>query len=159
MPIWAVTGATFLATALVVLLVFYAFSPANQKGREATKMASLQGAESADLKEVEAQRMPESDRRRSPRLDLQVPVFVYGHASDDEPFYEETKTLQVNVHGGLIALAMGVKRGQRLLLANGVTEKEQECHVVHLGPKHFNRKTNVAIEFMQPVRDFWGTET
>ncbi len=86
-------------------------------------------------------------------------MLVYGHASDDEPFYEETKTLQVNVNGALITMAMGVKRGQRLLLANGVTEKEQECYVVHLGPKHLNKKTDVAIEFTQPAPDFWRTET
>jgi len=100
-----------------------------------------------------------SDRRRSERVNLQVPVFVYGHANDEEPFYEETKTREVNAHGGLIAMAMGVKSGQRLLLANAVTQKEQECHVVHAGPKHLNRKTNVAIEFTQPAPDFWRTET
>lgn len=100
-----------------------------------------------------------SDHRRSERLDLCVPVFVYGRASDDEPFYEETKTLEVNAYGGLITMAMGVKRGQKLLLANAVTQKEQECHVVYLGPKHLNKKTDVAIEFTQPAPDFWRTET
>ncbi len=121
-------------------------------------MANPQRANGAVLKDGEAQPMPASDRRRSERLDLCVPVFVYGHASDEEPFYEETKTRQVNAHGGLITLAMGVKRGQRLLLANAVTQKEQECHVVHLGPKHLNKKTDVAIEFTPPAPDFWCTE-
>ncbi len=121
-------------------------------------MANQQGVEGAVLKDFGTQGMLASDRRRSERLDLRVPVFVYGHASDDEPFYEETKTLQVNAHGGLIALAIGVKAGQRLLLGNVVTEKEQECHVVHLGPKHVNKKTKVAIEFARPPGDFWRTE-
>ncbi len=121
-------------------------------------MADQQGAEGAAQKDVGALDRLTSDRRRSERLDLCVPVFVYGHASDEEPFYEETKTLQVNAYGGLISMAMGVKRGQRLLLANGVAEKEQECHVVHLGSKHLNKKTNVAIEFTQPAPDFWPTQ-
>ncbi len=121
-------------------------------------MANPQRANGAVLKDVEARPMPASERRRSERLDLCVPVFVYGHASDEEPFYEETKTRQVNAHGGLITMAMGVKRGQSLLLANGVTQKEQECYVVRLGPKHLNEKTDVAIEFTRPELDFWCAE-
>lgn|GEM_PF-6340989 len=32
-----------------------------------------------------------AERRRSPRLTLDVPLFVYGHTAAQEPFYEETK--------------------------------------------------------------------
>ena len=121
-------------------------------------MVSQQGVEGAVLKDVGAPDSLTSDRRRSERLDLRLPVFVYGHAGDEEPFYEETKTQQVNAYGGLITMVVRVKPGQRLLLANGVTQKEQECHVVHTGPKHLNKKTDVAIEFTQPAADFWRTE-
>jgi len=103
------------------------------------------------------QEKQESDRRRSARLALCVPVFVYGHAHGEEPFHEETKTLRVNAHGGLLTLAASVKRGQKLLLTNKVTQKEQECHVVYLGPKH-PKKIDVGIEFTRPTPDFWHTK-
>ena len=38
--------------------------------------------------------------RRSGRLELAVPVFVYGWSTaDDSPFTEITRTLEVNAHG------------------------------------------------------------
>lgn len=44
-----------------------------------------------------------SDRRRSPRLRLQVPVFVRGLESYEEEFLDLTKTLDISAVGACLA--------------------------------------------------------
>lgn len=97
-----------------------------------------------------------SERRRSPRTSLYVPVFVYGYSATDEPFHEETNTLQVNANGGLLRLCANVHFGQKLLLMNRLTKQEQECYVVTVGnrPRHADRHVGVALSKCAP--EFWG---
>jgi hypothetical protein len=92
--------------------------------------------------------------RRSARLKLTVPVLVHGKAMSGEPFRELTRTLSVNAHGGLLALAATIEKGQTLLVENKNTRKEQECRVVYVGPTH-NGKSSVGIEFTHGAADFW----
>lgn len=94
------------------------------------------------------------ERRGSERVWLYSPVLVYGHTTENEPFHEGTEGLHVNACGGLITLNTFVRKGQRLLLINKVNEKEQECRVVSERSTHLMRAA-VAIEFLQPVADFW----
>jgi hypothetical protein len=76
---------------------------------------------------------PHSDRRRSRRWSLDVPVFVYGHSTAQEPFHEEAHTIDVSANGALLMLGARVQAGQKLLLINKSTQTEQECRVVYLG--------------------------
>lgn len=71
-----------------------------------------------------------------------------------EPFRELTRTLSVNAHGGLLALAATVERGQTILVENKNTRKEEECRVidVRFAP---NGKWAVGIEFTRVATDFW----
>ncbi len=96
------------------------------------------------------------DRRRTERLPLNVPVWVYGRTKDEEPFQEETNTWLVNAHGGLITLATRVEPGQELVLANLATGEEQECQVARLGAQHANR-IEVGVELKRPAQRFWRT--
>ncbi len=98
------------------------------------------------------------ERRRSNHLVVHVPVLVFGDTTNEEPVFEETTTLEVNAHGGLLSLATSPKTGQRLWLTSRVNQQEQECHVVRLGPER-QGKTEVAIEFTRPVPDFWHAES
>lgn len=97
-----------------------------------------------------------TERRRSPRTSLYVPVFVYGYAGPDEPFHEETNTLEVNANGGLLRLGANVHFGQKLLVMNRVTKEEQECYVVTMAkrPKRAERHVGVALAKCAP--EFWG---
>jgi len=95
-----------------------------------------------------------AERRSGERAWLYSPVLVYGHTAENEPFHEGTEGLHVNACGGLITLTALVRKGQRLLLINKLNEKEQECRVVCERSTHLAR-TAVAIEFLQPVADFW----
>jgi len=95
-----------------------------------------------------------AERRGSVRRAIQVPLLVYGHAAGRTPFHEETQSVQVNAGGGLVALSARVTRGQRLLLVNRLTEKEQECEVVSSAPTG-TPLTLVGIKFARPAKDFW----
>jgi hypothetical protein len=97
------------------------------------------------------------DRRRSRRWSLDVSVYVYGHGPDPgkEPFHEEAHTLHVNANGALLLLSVPVKKGQKLLLTNRVTQKEQDCRVVFIGTRH-TRTVEAGVEFPLTNPDFWN---
>lgn len=106
---------------------------------------------------VEAKLLEIRERRQSPRSSTYVPVFVYGYASEDQPFHQETNSLQVNANGGLLRLDANVQRGQKLLVMNRITKEEQECYVVSLSkrPKHADLRVGVA--FAKAAPGFWGS--
>lgn len=92
--------------------------------------------------------------RRSTRLKLTLPVLVHGKTRSGESFRELTRTLSVSAHGGLLALAATIEKGQTLLVENKNTRKEQECRVVYVGPAQ-NGKWPVGVEFTGEATDFW----
>lgn len=50
----------------------------------------------------------EEDRRRSKRLELQVPLFVRGRNSTDDQFMELAKTLDISAMGAFIVCPLSV---------------------------------------------------
>jgi hypothetical protein len=98
---------------------------------------------------------PDSTRRRSQRVILNLPVTVRPEGSSrDASFEEETQTLVVNAHGALIALANKVEKGQTLLLTNRSSNLIQLCRVTYLGSLS-DGKTQIGLEFLTPAPDFW----
>lgn len=95
-----------------------------------------------------------SNKRRSQRVILSVPVSISGKKADGAEFQEDTMTLVLNAHGALISLANRVKESQSLLIRNKGSQEPQECRVVYIGHSD-GGKTQVAIEFLQPVPQFW----
>ena len=99
-----------------------------------------------------------ADARRTQRILLQIPIQVRAQfAGGDAPIIEETATVEVNAHGGLIALAMRVRPGQKLILRNWTTAKEQECRVVHVREKPIG-KNEIGIAFPFAMPKFWNVE-
>jgi hypothetical protein len=94
------------------------------------------------------------DRRRSRRLAFDIPVYVYGHGPGKEPFHEEAHTLNVNANGALLLLSVPVRKGQKLLLTNQLTQQEQDCRVVFLGTKR-SRTVETGVAFPATNPDFW----
>jgi len=92
--------------------------------------------------------------RRSKRLGLAVRVCAYGQNVFRERFREFTQMLSVNAHGGLIALAAPVEKGQTILIENRNTREEREFRVVDVSPAH-DGKWRVGIEFAQVPTNFW----
>ncbi len=98
------------------------------------------------------------DRRRSRRWSLDISVYVYGHGPDKEPFHEEAHTLHVNANGALLLLSVPVRKGQKLLLTNTLTQKEQDCRVVFLGTRR-SRTIEAGVAFPLTNPHFWQLPT
>jgi hypothetical protein len=94
------------------------------------------------------------DRRQSRRWAIDVPVYVYGHGPGKEPFHEEAHTLRVNANGALLLLSVPVRKGQKLLLINQLTQQEQSCRIVFLGTRH-SRTVEAGSAFPIPNPAFW----
>jgi hypothetical protein len=85
---------------------------------------------------------------------LQIPVTVLAETPERVQVQEDTHTLVVNAHGGLMKLKMELLSGQPLILVNPQNGLEQSCRVVRIdqpSPDYFA----VAFEFDRPAPKFW----
>jgi hypothetical protein len=94
---------------------------------------------------------------QSEKISVAIPVFIYGCRDDGNPFQERTRTLVVDVSGGLIELESALVNGLRVLVVNENTDEEVECNVV-VSKKIDNGKAEVRIAFNKPSPTFWGVE-
>jgi hypothetical protein len=88
---------------------------------------------------------------------MAIPVFIYGCKEDGDPFRELTRTLAVDVSGGLIELESPVVNGLRVLAVNENTDENVECCVVSSEGSR-NGKAEVGITFDKPSPHFWGIQ-
>jgi hypothetical protein len=93
-------------------------------------------------------------RRRSQRVLMQVGVRIRGTDSQSRPFEEEAVTLAINAHGALISLKNRLTSGTKVKMRHNMTEEEQECQVVFLGPVR-EGKAEVGLEFSESRPVFW----
>jgi hypothetical protein len=99
----------------------------------------------------------EPSRRRSMRVLLSIPIEVNGQNIDGQDFKEDTRTLVVNAHGALIALAAAVAAGQNVSLTNRTTRDSRDCRIVYLGNANAG-KMQMGIEFLEPSSSFWSVD-
>jgi PilZ domain len=95
-----------------------------------------------------------SEKRRSERVKLTVPLVVMTETLEHVKVQEVTQTVVVNAHGGLFKLKMEVLVGQPLTLTNLQTNTEQRCRVVRVEQLPGN-EFGIAFEFDQPAPEFW----
>jgi hypothetical protein len=98
-----------------------------------------------------------SRQRRSSRVFTRIPVRASGKSIQGRKFRENSQTIVINAHGGLLYLQEELAMGADLVLINPVTEEEQECRVVYLGDTS-EKGTRVGIEFLSPSPHFWGVD-
>jgi hypothetical protein len=99
----------------------------------------------------------ESNKRRSSRVFIKLPVQVAGKDTDGRSFRETAETIVVNAHGCLLMLKHDVTMDAVLQLSNPETQEDQETRVVFLGSP-MERGVRVGVEFLQPAPRFWGVE-
>ena len=98
-----------------------------------------------------------SAERRSSRVFTRIPVRASGKDVEGRKFRENSQTIVINAHGGLLYLHESLIVGGDLILINPVTEEEQECRIVYLGDTS-DKGTRVGVEFLSPSPHFWGVE-
>jgi len=95
-----------------------------------------------------------SNRRRSQRVMVSIPVHVATKNTVGAEIIEKTKTVSVSPHGALVRLEMAVTKGQTVVLRDPSTNEALECSVVYLGNMQEGRR-EVGISFVQPNRSLW----
>lgn len=100
---------------------------------------------------------PQGSQRRSSRVFTRIPVSATGRNVLGKKFRENSQTIVINAHGGLLYLQEELQVGAEVVLINPVTEEEQECRVVYLGDTS-EKGTRVGVEFLSPSPHFWGVE-
>jgi hypothetical protein len=96
---------------------------------------------------------PRVDRRRAHRVPLSTPLLVYGWLRD-QPFWENTETLDVSAIGGLMPLSLNVVRSQRLIITNLRSNEDLTCRVARLA-RTSHGKAAIGFEFAQASASFW----
>jgi hypothetical protein len=94
------------------------------------------------------------EQRRAHRVPVAMPVLIYGRSAN-EPFQEQTETIDVSTHGGLMPVTVEVMKSQKLLLTNLLTNEELACRVARV-VRTPEGKTLAGLEFLQPSEGFWG---
>ena len=98
-----------------------------------------------------------ANRRRSERVMLRIPIVLMTETLGHEQMKEETRTLVVNAHGGLLKLEKEVLAGQPIVLMNPRSGAKVAARVVRVEnpPGGY---TAVAFEFDEPAPGFWPVE-
>jgi hypothetical protein len=94
------------------------------------------------------------ERRRTVRVNLNVPLKVCGQTDTGEKFTLKTHSQTVSMHGASMELQMGVVLGEMLLLENENTREKVEGKVVTIRHSR-DGKTYVGVEFTTPGVNFW----
>jgi PilZ domain len=116
--------------------------------------ADMFSVDSTSDSTVASLRQPTTDRRRSQRVLIGVPVSLIGMGKDQQ-FEEATETVVISERGCLVKLAKPLDRGASVRLTNPKTSQEALCKVVYIG-QHAGGKTEIGLEFAQEHPNFWG---
>jgi hypothetical protein len=95
-----------------------------------------------------------SNRRRSKRVVLRVPLRLSAVTPDGKRISIEAQSLVVNAHGGLLDVGMEMIAGQEILLSNLKTENVTAGKVLRVEGSEQGRFL-VAFEFQFPAPNFW----
>lgn len=98
-----------------------------------------------------------SASRRSQRLYIHIRVRADWYLENKTLISENTETLVVNAHGGLVRLDAVPPLGQKVILQNASTNKTQEAIVVFVsGAAVKDGKSDIGTEFTKPNSSFWN---
>jgi len=115
--------------------------------------ALREAEEAARVRDSEAESLQRPERRRTPRVRVQIPLLVYGYKGK-KPFHEDVCTVEVNAHGGLISMRTALQPRQKLLVMNKESESKERCVVLAVRAQRENG-FDVVFEFLDSAPKFW----
>jgi TonB family protein len=110
------------------------------------------------------QSQPSSGQLHSDAVSLDVPLKVHGSKVTEvvrgatphtEPFEEETSSMIVFPHGGVLRMSTSVNAGQMLVLTNLKSRQDAICRVVKVR-SYSSSSSYVEVEFTHRQPGFWG---
>jgi TonB family protein len=131
--------------------------------KESTEALNSTAAESPAS---QSSKQPQSSagQLHSDAVSLEVPLKVHGSkvtevvrgaAPQTEPFEEETSSMIVFPHGGVLRMSTSVNAGQMLVLTNLKSRQDAICRVVKVR-SYSNSSSYVEVEFTHRQPGFWG---
>lgn len=97
-----------------------------------------------------------SQRRRSLRVDLQIPVSVRWFTKDGNPQEKQATTSVINQHGCMLPLKAAVMEGMPLELVNQFNNEVRKGKVVWSAGINSEGHQQVGIELENADSHFWG---
>jgi hypothetical protein len=97
-----------------------------------------------------------SEKRRSDRLMLTVPLWVMGSHPKGFPFIEDARTISLNRDGALIHIFRLLRAGQTVLVFNLVTQREADFRVVGPIAPFTEKGGDYGIERLKRLDNIWG---
>ena len=131
--------------------------------KESTEALNSTAAESPAS---QSSKQPQSSagQLHSDAVSLEVPLKVHGSKVTEvvrgatpqtEPFEEETSSMIVFPHGGVLRMSTSVNAGQMLVLTNLKSRQDAICRVVKVR-SYSNSSSYVEVEFTHRQPGFWG---
>jgi hypothetical protein len=97
------------------------------------------------------------ERRRSPRVLLQVPLILSTDVEGGPQIQGQALTLVVNAYGGLLETSLNLRPDQRLTLVNQDSGKMVACKVLRV-EEEYEANYTVAFEFDHCNPQFWPAD-
>jgi hypothetical protein len=99
-----------------------------------------------------------SEKRRSDRLMITLPLVVEGKDTKDQPFDNTARTTTVNRHGARIVTPRPLRAGQTITVTNLASRKKCQFRVVGPVSPATDRGGEWGIECLDPNKDIWGIQ-
>jgi hypothetical protein len=94
------------------------------------------------------------DLRRAPRQAVDVPVWIYGHGPDGNPFHAEARAVNVSMTGALLLVNSSLSCGDEILIADKKKSKQLIATVVRFGGRRDGLE-EVGVSFQTADKASW----
>ncbi len=98
----------------------------------------------------------ETQKRRSERVLIRIPIRVNGNGADGKPFNERTSTLVINRNGARIGLKTVLRPDDRITITNLQSDLACPFRVVGQTGTSLGEGPEWGVECLQPGNNFWG---
>lgn len=99
---------------------------------------------------------PFSERRRSERVLLRVPVRIYGKSKEGRRLEEDAEAVIVSRHGALLRSTSAFQTGTTVDLLNKFSQKQMPFRVIWCSDLAASGRWDVGVESDNAAGDFWG---
>ncbi len=122
-------------------------------------IALMKAKETDAAKDIDIRSLSPADRRRTPRVLLEIPVVVKWQDKSGKTYAEPSTTKIVNAYGALLVLKQPVALGTELEITNLSTQAAVKARVTWIGSSPSEGGQEVGVELGTADPDFWGKMT
>lgn len=99
-----------------------------------------------------------TDRRRSDRLMITIPLRINGVDANDQKFSEDTRTVTINRHGARVRLSRPLTSGRVVHIVNLVSQKEADFRVIGPLTPTTEKGGDWGVACTDPGENIWAIQ-